>query len=273
MHSESIKKMGTSLKDTVHYYFSINNIDYFMNDLIGSRLNIEWKGKVFCKCGREMKKFYRSGFCYTCFWESPQASQSIFKPELCTAHLDIEERDLEWEKKFQLAPHYVYLANSSGIKVGITRKTQGITRWMDQGASQAIILAEVPNRRFSGDIEVSIKKHVSDKTNWRKMLSAEPDEIDLLKIKKELSSYVPENLKKFLSDDNKVTKIRYPVSQYPTKVKSLKLDKLGNISAILKGIKGQYLIFENDQVFNVRAHEGYIVNFSVDTDSLQSSLF
>ena len=92
---------------------------------------------------------FGENFCYNCYWTLPQASQSIFKPELCTAHLNIEERDLAWEKNFQLAPHYVYIANSSGIKVGITRKTQGITRWIDQGASQAIILAEVPNRRFS----------------------------------------------------------------------------------------------------------------------------
>ena len=103
-------------------------------------------------------------------------------------------------KKFQLAPHYVYLANSSGIKVGITRKTQGITRWMDQGASQAIILAEVPNRRFSGDIEVAIKAHVSDKTNWRKMLSAEPENVDLQEIKKDLSSYVPTDLQGYISN-------------------------------------------------------------------------
>ena len=104
-----------------------------MNDLIGKKIKIEWKGKVICSCNKEMDKFYRSGFCYKCYWESPMGSQSIFKPELCTAHLNIEERDLEWEKKFQLAPHYVYLANSSGIKVGITRKSQGVVRWMDQG--------------------------------------------------------------------------------------------------------------------------------------------
>ena len=144
---------------------------------------------------------------------------------------------------------------------------------MDQGASQAIILAEVPNRRFSGDIEVSIKEHVSDKTNWRKMLSGEPNEIDLLSIKKELSLYVPEDLKQFISDNDAITKIKYPVSQYPKKVKSLKLDKLGSVNGVLKGIKGQYLILENDQVFNVRSHEGYVAEFSVENDSLQSSLF
>ena len=273
MHSNVIKKMDTSLKEFVEYKMQIHNEDISMNDLIESKITINWRGKVICQCGREMKKFYRSGFCYTCFWESPKASQSIFKPELCTAHLNIEERDLSWEKKFQLAPHYVYLANSSGIKVGITRKTQGITRWMDQGASQAIILAEVPNRRFSGDIEVAIKAHVSDKTNWRKMLSAEPENVDLQEIKKELSSYVPTDLQGYISNDNTVTHIKYPVYQYPKKIKSLKLEKNNEISAVLKGIKGQYLIFDNDQVFNVRAHEGFVVDFSYSNKSLQSTLF
>ena len=135
---------------------SPNRIIHKMNNYIGKRIKIEWSGVVICQCLKKADKFYRSGYCYKCFWESPLASQSIFKPELCTAHLGIEERDLEWEKKFQIAPHYVYLANSSGIKVGITRGSQREIRWMDQGASQAILLAEVPNRRFSGDIEVSL---------------------------------------------------------------------------------------------------------------------
>ena len=273
MHSSTIKKMKTSLNEVVNYHLKINDVDYFMNDLIDKKIKISWSGKVICSCGREMKKFYRSGFCYTCYWESPMASQSIFKPELCTAHLDIEERDIEWERKFQLAPHYVYLANSSGIKVGITRSTQGVTRWMDQGASQAIILAEVPNRRFSGDIEVCIKEHVSDKTNWRKMLSGEPNSIDLLEIKSTLSEHVPENLKQYICDDNSITNIKYPVLEYPTKIKSLKLEKLQNVEGVLKGIKGQYLIFENGQVFNVRSHEGFVAEFTVSSSSSQSSLF
>ena len=273
MHSHIIKKMNTSLNDTVHYSLNINKQDYFLNNLIGKRIKINWRGKVICQCNKIMSKFYRSGFCYNCFWNSPLASQSIFKPELCTAHLDIEERDLEWEKEFQLAPHYVYLANSSGIKVGITRSSQGVIRWMDQGASQAIILAEVPNRRFSGDIEVSIKRYVSDKTNWRKMLSGEPKYIDLVKIKSELSNYVPDDLKKYILEDNTVTEIKYPVSEYPTKVKSLKLEKNDCIEGILKGIKGQYLLLDNNQVFNVRAHEGFIADISFEEEISQGSLF
>ena len=166
--------METSLEDVVQYTLNIHGSLHKINDFLKKTIKIEWQGIVVCQCGKKMKKFYRSNFCYKCYWESPYASQSIFKPELCTAHLGIEERDLKWEKEFQLAPHYVYLANSSGIKVGITRGTQGVIRWMDQGASQAILLAEVPNRRFSGEIEVALKPFVKDVTNWRKMLSGEP---------------------------------------------------------------------------------------------------
>ena len=199
--------METELKEVVQYTLDINGTTHKMNDYIGKQIKISWSGKVICSCGKIMDKFYQSGFCYKCYWESPLASQSIFNPEICTAHLGIEERDLEWEKNFQLAPHYVYLANSSGIKVGITRGSQGVIRWMDQGASQAILLAEVPNRRFSGDIEVSLKRFVDDVTNWRKMLSGEPEVVDLVQLKEELSKHVPEELKQYILPNNTVTEI------------------------------------------------------------------
>ena len=165
------------------------------------------------------------------------------------------------------------LANSSGIKVGITRGTQGVIRWMDQGASQAILLAEVPNRRFSGDIEVSLKRFVADVTNWRKMLSGEPDPVDLIKMKEELSVHVPEELKQYILPDNTVTEIRYPVNKYPVKIKSVKLDKFPVIEGTLLGIKGQYLLLDEDRVFNVRSHEGYIAKFSHQEIAQQGVLF
>ena len=254
--------MDVKLDDKVQYSLHLYGEEHNMNSYVGKHIKFEWSGDVICDCGKKMKKFYRSGFCYNCYWESPKASQSIFKPELCTAHLGIEERDLVWEKEFQLAPHYVYLANSSGIKVGITRASQGVVRWIDQGASQAIILAKVPNRRFSGDIEVSLKSFVNDVTNWRKMLSREPDFVDLVKAKKELSIYIPDELKKYITEDDNVTDIKYPVIKYPSKIKSIKLDKNSTIEGQLQGIKGQYILLDNDRVFNVRAHAGYLVSFS-----------
>ena len=273
MLRDTLKKMNTELKDVVHYTLDIHGINHDMNSYIGRQLKINWGGVVICSCGKKMNTFYRnSGYCYTCYWESPLASQSIFKPELCTAHLGIEERDLEWEKEFQIAPHYVYLANSSGIKVGITRGSQGNIRWMDQGASQAILLAEVPNRRFSGDIEVSLKRFVADVTNWRKMLSCTPEFVDLVKMKEVLSEHVPEELKKYIVLDNTVTEIKYPVTKYPNKIKSVKLERTPNLEGVLLGIKGQYLLFDEDRVFNIRSHEGFISQFSVQ-DISQGTLF
>jgi len=273
MFKNILKKMDTELKDVVHYTLKINEQIHDMNSYIGKHIKIEWSGVVICSCGKEMNSFYRnSGFCYGCYWNSPLASKSIFKPELCTAHLGIEERDLEWERKFQITPHYVYLANSSGIKVGITRGTQGVVRWMDQGASQAILLAEVPNRRFSGDIEVSLKRFVSDVTNWRKMLSGIPKSVDLVKMKEELSVYVPEDLKQYVLLDNRVTEIKYPVTKYPNKIKSVKLERTPILEGKLLGIKGQYLLLNEDRVFNIRSHEGFVSKFSIQ-EIAQGTLF
>ncbi len=263
MLRDSLKKMRTELLDVVNYKLNINGKDHLMNDYLERQIKILWKGSIICHCGKEKKKLFRSGFCYNCYWTLPQASQSIFKPELCTAHLGIEERDLNWEKEFQLTKHYVYLANSSGIKVGITRSTQGIIRWMDQGASQAILLAEVPNRRLSGDIEVALKPFVADVTNWRKMLSGDPEPIDLVKVKHQLISHVPSNLKEYILKEDSITEIKYPVKQYPKKIKSVKLEKNNLVEGKLLGIKGQYLILDQERVFNVRSHEGFIVEFTV----------
>jgi hypothetical protein len=274
MLRNTLKKMDVELKEVVHYTLAIHGESHNMNSYIGKKIRINWSGVVICSCGKKMNTFYRnSGYCYKCYWESPLASRSIFKPELCTAHLGIEERDIEWEKEFQITPHYVYLANSSGIKVGITRGSQGVIRWMDQGASQAILLAEVPNRRFSGDIEVALKKFVADVTNWRKMLSGTPDSIDLVKIKEELSVHVPKELKQYILLDNTVTEIRYPVTKYPHKVKSIKLDKNPVLEGTLLGIKGQYLLLNEDRVFNIRSHEGFVAEFSVGEAAHQGALF
>jgi hypothetical protein len=273
MLSDTLKKMDTKLNEVVQYTLDINGVIHNMNNYIGQQLKITWSGVVICSCGKRMSTFYRkSGYCYKCYWESPRASQSIFKPELCTAHLGIEERDLKWEREFQIAPHYVYLANSSGLKVGITRSSQGVTRWMDQGASQAILLAKVPNRRFSGDIEVALKYFLSDVTNWRKMLSGTPEPVDLVKVKEELSEHVPEELKKYILLDNTVTGIKYPVTKYPTKIKSVKLERNPILEGRLLGIKGQYLLLNEDRVFNIRSHEGFISEFSVQ-EAAQGTLF
>ena len=258
MYQGPIYKMYTEYNDPIDYYFIIGGHKIFLNSLINTHITFEWTGRVECICGQQFSKFYRQNFCYKCYWNAPQASQSIFKPELCTADLGIEERDLEWEKEFQISPHYVYLSNSSGIKIGITRKNNELTRWIDQGAVQGIVLAEVPNRRLSGLIEIELKQHVSDRTNWRKMLSGNPASLNLVDQKKHYIKYIPEDLQEFIIENNKVTEISYPVSVYPSKIKSLSFAKHNVIQGKLIGVKGQYLLFENNTVFNVRSHGGYI---------------
>jgi hypothetical protein len=214
-------------------------------------------------CGLN-KKIYRQGFCYDCFYSSAQVGDWIMKPELSTAHLDIEDRDLAYEKSVQLQPHVVYLALSSEVKVGVTRKSQIPTRWIDQGASKAIEIVEVPNRYLAGITEVALKNHVSDKTSWQKMLKNDVLDANLIEEREKLKQFIPDEAQPyFLANNGKVVEINYPVLKYPTKISSLNLEKTPVFSGKLVGVKGQYLIFEDYTVFNVRNSEGYKVIITV----------
>jgi hypothetical protein len=204
------------------------------------------------------------GYCYNCFSSIPQAGIWIINPELSTAHLDLEDRDLEYEKKMQLTPHIVYLANSSDVKVGVTRKSQIPTRWIDQGAHEAIEILEVPNRYLAGIAEVALKKHVSDKTNWRKMLTNDVKDLDLGVEREKLRKFIPQEALPYFLENSKETEINFPVLEYPGKVKTLNLAKFPFYEGLLIGIKGQYLLFEDGTVFNIRSHEGYVVELRVE---------
>ena len=186
------------------------------------------------------------------------------RPELSTAHLGKEDRDLEYEKKVQLQPHIVYLANSSNVKVGVTRKSQVPTRWIDQGAHEAIEIVEVPNRYLAGITEVALKDHVSDKTNWRKMLKNDIEDEDLVEWRERLKSYIPDEAQAYYIASNSETNIDFPVLNYPKKPKSLNIEKEQTYTGKLVGVKGQYLIFEDDTVFNIRSNEGLVVKFTID---------
>ena len=209
------------------------------------------------------KKIFRQGYCYDCFSSIPQAGNWVISPELSKAHLDEEDRDLEFEKRSQLVPHIVYLANSSDVKVGVTRKSQIPTRWIDQGAHEAIEIVEVPNRYLAGITEVALKNHVSDKTNWRKMLTNEVLDLDLTEEREKLKGFIPEEAKDFYLANSKELEIKFPVLQFPKKIKTLNLAKNPFYEGVLKGIKAQYLIFEDGTVFNVRGHEGFVVELNV----------
>jgi len=164
-----LTKMQTELAAPINYYLSLGGALIQAHQLIHKKLKLKFIGFECLSCGSREVTF-RQGFCKSCFFELPQTADWIMHPEKSKAHLDIEERDLEFEKKVQLQPHIVYLANSSNVKVGVTRKTQVPTRWIDQGAQTALEILEVPNRYLAGVAEVALKKHISDKTNWREML-------------------------------------------------------------------------------------------------------
>lgn len=258
-----LKKMMTELNDVVHYYLDLENDFLNLNQLMDREIEISFEGYQCMCCGKE-KKIFRQGFCYGCFYESAEVGDWIMRPELSKAHLGIADRDLEYEKQVQLEPHIVYLALSSNIKVGVTRKTQVPTRWIDQGATKAIEIVEVPNRYLAGITEVALKKCVSDKTSWQKMLKNEILESDLVDEREKLKAYIPvETQEYFLVNNSKITEINYPVLQYPAKIKTLNLEKTPVYSGKLKGIKGQYLMFEDTTVFNVRNNEGYKVILTI----------
>ena len=254
-----LKKMQTELGNPIQYFMIFENNFLNVNQLLGKKLTIQFLGYQCLNCLKK-KKIFRQGFCYDCFISSPSAGDWIMKPELSTAHLDIEDRDLTYEKKVQLQPHIVYLALSSEVKVGVTRNSQVPTRWIDQGAVQAIPIVEVPNRYLAGITEVALKKLYSDKTNWQKMLKNDFVEADLMKEKASLKYIIPQESQPYFDmTQTNITQMIFPVLQYPKKVTSLNLSKTPFFEGILTGIKGQYLIFEDGTVFNVRTFEGFVV--------------
>lgn len=258
-----LKKMQTELLQNVHYYLVFETGYLFMNDLISQTINIKHIGYQCLNCGIE-KKIFSQGHCYDCFKTSPSVGDWIMKPELSTAHLDIADRDLAYEKSVQLQPHVVYLSLTSEVKVGVTRKTQIPTRWIDQGAIAAIPIIELPNRYLAGITEVALKNHYADKTSWQKMLKNDYIETDLIAERLKTYDFLPKEVIQFWQEDVKITQLIYPVLNYPQKISSINLDKQPEFSGKLIGIKGQYLIFENGQVWNVRSHEGFKVNFGVN---------
>lgn len=257
-----LRKMRTEMGQPIQYYMVFDTDFLNVNQLLDKELQIEFIKYQCLNCGEDLPIF-RQGFCRRCFYETPAAGDWIMRPELSTAHLDKEDRDLEYEKKVQLQPHIVYLANSSNVKVGVTRKTQVPTRWIDQGAHEAIEIVEVPNRYLAGVTEIALKEHVSDKTNWRKMLTNSLEDVDLVAWRSKLKPYIPAEAQDYFIENQGETHLEFPVIRYPDKVKSLNLNKSPNYQGVLKGIKGQYLLFEDNTVFNVRGNEGYYVALGV----------
>lgn len=253
-----LKKMLTEITDEVQYYLVFEKDFINLNQLLDKKISINFLRYQCLNCGLE-KKIFRQGYCYDCWSSIPEAGEWIMRPELSKAHLDEEDRDLDFEKQAQLQPHVVYLANSSDVKVGVTRKSQIPTRWIDQGAHEAIEIVEVPNRYLAGITEVALKDHVSDKTNWRKMLTNDVLDLNLGEEREKLREFLPEEVKPYYLANNEELEIKFPVLEFPPKIKTLNLAKSLFYEGVLKGIKGQYLIFADGTVFNVRGHEGFVV--------------
>ncbi|MEW7277289.1 DUF2797 domain-containing protein [Aquimarina sp. 2201CG1-2-11] len=257
-----LTKMQTEMDNPVQYYLIFESDFIHVNQLLDKKIQIKFEGYQCLAC-KENKKIFRQGYCYDDFYNQPQVGDWVMRPELSTAHLGIEDRDLEFEKKAQLQPHIVYLANSSNVKVGVTRKSQIPTRWIDQGAHEAIEVVEVPNRYLAGITEVALKETFADKTNWRTMLKNEIVDEDLIEHKNALKTLLPDEVKEYFVENGSETKVQFPVLRYPDKLKSLNLEKTPEYTGVLKGIKGQYLIFEDNTVFNVRNNEGYVISMVI----------
>lgn len=257
-----LSKMSTEVSDVVQYTFDFYDLKINLNDFLGKFIQLKWTGVIVCrKCARTTKKSFGEGFCYPCFISAPEASPCILRPELCEAHLG-KGRDLEYEEKNHNQPHFVYLAATDIVKVGVTRSTQIPTRWIDQGANRAIILAETPNRYQAGVIEVALKSVFADKTNWQNMLRNINDEsIDLVEEKWKTEDILPSDLLEFMSEYDGISEFHYPALSFPKTINSLSFEKTPIISGELTGIKGQYLIFDNQNVINIRRQTGYEIEW------------
>ncbi len=267
----ALQKMPAEIDSEVKYRLKLGDQSIDLNSYVGQSIQLVYQGQIHCThCGRKTNKSFAQGHCYPCFKKLPQCDLCIMSPEKC--HFDQGTcRDPAWGEQFCFQSHYVYLANSSGIKVGITRGTQVPTRWIDQGAIQALPILRVDTRFQSGVVERVFGEHVADKTNWRAMLKGQVDPLDLIAERDRLFELCRSELSELENrfglqaiqrlPDAEVLELNYPVLNYPAKVTSLNFDKNPVVEGVLQGIKGQYLILDTG-VINLRKFTAYEVQFS-----------
>jgi hypothetical protein len=263
-----VRKMRSRLGQPVSYSARLGDNEIALNPLIDQQLKLIFSGSIYCiHCNRKTNKSFNQGYCYPCFQKLAQCDSCIIHPERC--HFEQGScREPAWGEKYCMQDHIVYLANSSGLKVGITRATQVPTRWIDQGATQALAIMRVRSRLQSGTLEMAFKQHVADKTNWRDMLKGKAAELDMAGERDRLLAACEEDVKELMATFGffaisvlkgiDAVSIDYPVQAYPEKITSLNFDKEPVVSGTLKGIKGQYLIFDSG-VINLRRFSGYEV--------------
>lgn len=271
--SGNLLKMESELTGPIEYQLPVGEQRLSLNPLIGKSLHLRFEGRINCiACGRETKKSYSQGHCYPCSQRLASTDLCIVRPEKCH-YAEGTCREPAWGEANCMQPHYVYLSNTSGLKVGITRASQIPTRWIDQGAGQALPIFRVDSRLHAGLIEVAMKKHVADRTDWRRMLKADAEPMDLMAERDRLLAECAPQLEKLAAeweegamtrlDEAELVELRYPVEHYPEKVRALNFDKTPDISGTLEGIKGQYLLLDSG-VLNIRKFSGYYVDVKAD---------
>ncbi|MDT8406296.1 MAG: DUF2797 domain-containing protein [Methylococcales bacterium] len=268
-----LHKMQATTKQPIEYWLTLDDQPLHVNAWLGKPLTLTYQGQIHClHCGKQTRKSFNQGYCYPCFIRLAQCDLCIVKPEQCH-YAQGTCREPDWAQQFCFQPHIVYLANASGIKVGITRSSQIPQRWIDQGAIQALPILQARSRYLSGLAEICIAQHVSDKTSWQKMLKNQTEPMDLLAWRDDLLSLCAEPLAAIRAQhgDDALVEVNhaqaidlsYPVLTYPEKVKSFNLDKTAIVSGLLQGIKGQYWLFDTG-VINIRKFAGYQVSLHID---------
>ncbi len=266
-----LRKMPADAENPVSYELAVGDERVALNELIGEFLRFDYEGVIRCiHCDRTTKKSFNQGFCYPCFRRLAACDSCIMNPEKCHYHLGTC-REPEWGETHCMIEHVVYLANSSGLKVGITRGSQVPTRWIDQGAVEAIPMFRVATRHLSGLVEVACKPHVADRTNWRAMLKGDVPELDLEQERQRILALIADDVAALREEhgqdairevDEQSVGLSYPVHSWPEKIKTHNLDKTPEVQGVLEGIKGQYLILDTG-VINIRKFTGYEVRFRV----------
>jgi len=268
-----IRKMAVEATEPVSYWLPMGEERLEVQSLLGSQISLEFTGQIYCiECGRKTTKSFNQGYCFPCLRSLAACDMCIVKPELC--HYDQGTcREPAWGESHCMRPHVVYLANSSGLKVGITRASQVPTRWIDQGAVQALPLYEVDSRLQSGWLEVALKRYISDRTDWRAMLKGDPSQLDLLVKRDRLLGEASADLAQCqlkigsasmrLVEGAQEARFKYPVLVYPEKIKAHNFDKKARVEGCLQGVKGQYMILDTG-VLNIRKFAGYEVDLQRD---------
>lgn len=265
-----LSKMRADLSDIVEYRLPVGDEELPLNDLLGKPLKLEYSGVIICHhCGKTTKKSFSQGYCYPCMKKLAQCDMCIMKPETCHYH-EGTCREPEWGEQNCFVPHFVYLSNTSGLKVGITRHSQIPTRWIDQGATQATTIFKVNTRQQSGFVEMAFKDLIADKTNWRALLKGNAEPRDLIADSVDLKSQLGESINQLISKfgeheieslTSELIEINYPVLEFPEKIVSHNFDKKPIVEGTLMGIKGQYLLLDTG-VINIRKFTSYEVSVS-----------